>query len=200
MRLEREGLVVIVPRRWTQVRTVEPQEFKATLALRFGIETIVVCELARRKPHQTDLSDLKRICGEMNSIASREAELSDTEKTTFVDLDVQFHTQMAILAGYGPAVDFLRNAGNITCLFSNQLKRMQIISDPDTKFLNDIVKEHSAILLAIESRDPLEARKSLHKHLCSAGRRWQTSVESASMSYLEDDVPSYFKDFPTMIL
>jgi DNA-binding GntR family transcriptional regulator len=179
-RLAGEGLVEILPRVGTQVRLVSPDDAVHIMGLRYAMETVVVCHLAEAYT-PLDFRKAEETINVMKGYAKVNQPLTLEEKTHFIQADIDFHTELAKLAGYGPAVDPLRT-------FSGQFLLAALLSIQDPEARRAVSVEHQAILKAIRSRKATNARKAMHHHLYATLDRWSPYAAE----YLRKVVPSYF--------
>lgn len=83
-RLEQEGLVVTTPYKVTQVAEVGPRRIQEITALRAVVEPLAVRQALPRL-RENELSELKRLLGEMRSAGAR------GERDNLIELHLAFH-------------------------------------------------------------------------------------------------------------
>jgi DNA-binding GntR family transcriptional regulator len=173
--LEEEGLIERVSRSTTRVRETKAEEIKEILALRYVIESLVGCELARK-----DDEDRERMLGELLGLLGDAAKCKEIAKVAatnrepekekeailkFVSLDTEFHCRMAELVGFSQAANFLRSVRHKVLVY---LKR----SIPNVGKMESILTEHERIVEAIRSKKPGDVKKKIHNHLVHITHRW----------------------------
>lgn len=150
-KLLQEGLVESGSRRQLYVRGFAPAERDEVIMLREALERAAV-KAACKTIELSEIDELRLILIRQG----RAADQDDVE--TFIDLDEQFHLGIA----RGGRLPILQK-------FLSQLRAyirmMGLRVATQQGRMNDVLKEHEAILQALEARDEQAALKSLDRHL-----------------------------------
>lgn len=156
MRLVGEGLIEQIPQKGLRVRKViGDDEIAKFLEYRFLIEGFVTAKLAQQQPHEEqDMYVLKNILREMGWAAQK------GDRAKFLQLDTEFHSKIAELAGYKRAAEDLRYLRIQTMIIS--LKAFEYDKEQVT---DGVIGEHTAILDAIQNGNTEKAREAVKEHL-----------------------------------
>lgn len=156
-----EGLVEVLPRRGTLVRSLTSQQMEEILVVREILETKVV-EILADMAGGGRLDRARRVNAQMRNISRSRTTRSNVLQ--FTDLDLTFHCALASAAGFEETIaQFLSMLRN----------RFRLIAKPRGLGSSQItVTEHDAILNAIEKGRVVNARAALKTHLSNARERW----------------------------
>ena len=152
-RLEREGLVFILPQRGTFVAPLNQQAIRSAYFTRLALEKVVATEAARLRTER----DIARLQG---AIGEQEAVLNSSEREDFFNLNTDFHRQLieiSDLVGIGPALDGARNHLNRV--------RLAHLDYAGPYPLPPIIEEHRRIVAAIAAGDVATAESEMHLHI-----------------------------------
>lgn len=170
-KLETEGLVQIFPQSKTIVTRIDPGKIAEALFLRRAIEIQVVRVLAESITKET-LSRLKTIVSLQETVAEQDEEIG-----TFQDLDESFHQTMIAATGFPNLHQLIRSK-------SGHLNRLRRLDMWDAKKLRRVIKDHKAILGALEARDAEAAAQEIRRHL---------GQTIGQLDRLQSKHPDYFK-------
>ena len=151
MLLEEEGLVDIYPQSGTRVSYINVQSAREAHFLRMSVEI----EIARRlctTATALNIIDLRTL------IQKQKLFLQESDLLAFVDMDNAFHRRMYEMAG----VMGLWHIVQVRCADVNRLRQLHV---PIKGKAEMIVKDHIAIVDAIEANNPDAAEDAIRWHL-----------------------------------
>jgi len=150
-RLEKEGFVSIIPRRGTMISNITAQEVKEILKIRELLEPLA----AKDSMIKISISGLKEIKNDFILLLSKPE--NKENKMHFFALDEKFHKLLYENCGNKKLIDILHDFEDHTNWFINLfLKNYSIKAS---------IKEHLAIIEAIESKNENQVADNLLKHL-----------------------------------
>lgn len=147
LRLEAEGLVRRVPHRGVITPALRQENIEALMEVREVIEVWSVQKAIRTAMTTTGLWDL---------IEQQESTINDP--TTFIRLDIEFHSRI-VKHGNNEVFTNLYQAHRYKQL------RLGIKAIGHEGRINEVIREHSAIIEAIDSKDVSAAEESVLYHL-----------------------------------
>lgn len=150
-RLAAEGLVDVVPQAGTFVARFSMSEIREGAFLREAIELSAI-EMIAPAMTEDQLVQLRR------NIRVQEALVDDADFAGFHKLDAEMHAILLSFTGYRK----LGQVAESAWLHVNRA-RQQVLPVPGRVAAS--LKEHQAILAALEARDPDRAREELRWHL-----------------------------------
>lgn len=151
IRLGTEGLVDIFPQHATVVSKIDLMAAHQQHFLRRSLELEIVHGLAQQ-PDATLIETLRRLITRQKSL------LAAREYTEFSAADQQFHRTMYSAAQVPDLWALVRgHSGHI-----DRLRRLHL---PVNNKGNAVVRDHAALVDAIEAGDPAEAQACLRRHL-----------------------------------
>jgi GntR family transcriptional regulator, rspAB operon transcriptional repressor len=154
--LRQEDLVEAGPRRQLVVRGISGQRRREVFIVREALERLAVTEASR-------VMSLDDIDG-LRLVLMRQKRAADAEEgADFIDLDEQFHLKIAEGAQLPIVVKFL---GQIRAFV--RLMGIEAVGHPGR--MKRVLKEHEAILDAIEARNAESALEALTGHLATTER------------------------------
>jgi DNA-binding GntR family transcriptional regulator len=169
MRLHEEGLVEVFPQHATVVTPIDLGRARQAQFLRRSVELELVRTLAERAD-QDLIEKLRSLIRQQTAFA----ELREHE--AFNNADLSFHWTMYDAAGIGDLWYLVRRQ-------AAHIDRLRRLNLPVEGKMRAIIKEHTAIVDAIESGQPNSAREALRDHLSH-------SLEFADK--LKAQYPKYF--------
>lgn len=188
--LSNEGLILWKGIAGAEVQVINGSALFDALVLRYGIETQVAQRLGRLH-HPRKLSALREELRAMEAFIAKVkpgAKLPsgitsewDKNRWEWYELDKHFHLKMAELSGIRRAEVYIANLLDTFLLYASQNPGMP----------GDVLKEHEAIVEAIEKFDPSEPAES-HKrirgaikaHMIGTAGRWAIDI-TASVKELD---------------
>jgi DNA-binding GntR family transcriptional regulator len=176
-KLQASGLVELQPHRGALVRGLSAREIRDAYEVRAELEGLAA-ELAALHPHQTDIDALREAQREFRaaladavSARKRGDPPSEEVSTRWGQANDLFHQTIQHAAGNTVLADTL---AHLHRSFPRDLSRT--VLRESTTLLQENVREHEAILDAIDRRDAAAARELMLKHVRRAGslvtRRW----------------------------
>lgn len=171
MRLEEIGLVDVFPQSGTIVSLIDVSKAKQAQFLRRSIELEAVHTLAS-SPDEGVVSSLQAV------IAEQKARAKAGDLKRFNESDLTFHRILFDAAGIPDLWALVRR-------HSGHIDRIRRLHLPVKGKTAQIVRDHTAILHAIEAADPKLAQRKLREHL------------SQSLAYTKElrmRFPAYFKE------
>lgn len=153
--LLKDGLVVTVPRKGLQVKTITPIEKEQIQMLRTTIETTVVKKVAEVIT-EADIQQMK-------IIYNKQLEARDNNNTLrFLELDHTFHAVPFKVLQYELGQQLLGNLKDMTHLIG--LKALKKYGRMD-----EVLTEHEAIIERLEAKDGEGAAEQMRKHIARTG-------------------------------
>lgn len=137
----------------------EKHDIENLLEVRIALEGIAAANVARDGT-EADFAKLATILGKMKTAVK--------DKKQFAALDLEFHVTLAKASGNSLLFDLI------------SMIRNQLVTALDKLLLPQVrpltYKEHSAIVEAIQQRDPDRAREAMHTHLQSSLARHRATM------------------------
>lgn len=154
MRLGEEGLVDIYPQHATVVSRIDTSAALQAHFLRRSLELEIVRELAGGDP-----TTLPRLVAALREQIARQVRaLAAQDYAAFTLADREFHREMYDAAGMGDLFQLIRQR-------SGHVDRLRRLNLPAKGKAQAVVRDHKAIVDAIEARQPEAAQAALRKHL-----------------------------------
>ncbi len=158
LRLEREGIVVILPRRGTFVRKLTRQDIIEFYQLREVLEGLSA-RLACEKATEQDVQELRNQC----EILKAGIETEDAK--VCLTADIEFHEKVVAIAG-NSHLDNIMHTHVLTNLFA-VTGRGEVYVENGRKAL----KQHQRVIDAIEIKDCNSAESAMREQICD-GVAW----------------------------
>ncbi|MBQ4564218.1 MAG: GntR family transcriptional regulator [Lachnospiraceae bacterium] len=149
--LELEGLVKMVPRKGAEVAQISEKHLRDVLEVRSALEELAGT-LACERMNAEQLYELKRVNRQFMQVIDSE------NITAIADADENFHLVIYNATGnerLSQMVNGLRE----------QMYRYRLEHIKDRSKREELVKEHEAIIRALEERDPVQARDAIRSHI-----------------------------------
>jgi DNA-binding GntR family transcriptional regulator len=156
--LEREGLVIMYPRRGAVVARLSREDLEEVYSLRRVLERLAVQE-AIRKANDQHLAAMQSVVDEM----ARFVEQGVTEQQA-AELDTRFHQTLVEAAQHKR---LLRSWMELR----SQIHLLLLSRTVDKDFREHLVKSHAGILSTIRDRDEARALEFVEDHLKGAYER-----------------------------
>ena len=169
IRLEMEGLVVVIPRSGTFVSGPGPEEIADSFDVRRALEVYAI-ELVVQRATDAEIEELRKIVQELDDLAA--AEDRDAIYPRYLELDHQFHDRLVTLAGNRRLCQ-AHDRENVHA----QMARIRYRSSE--RELNTAQEEHQRIMAALDGRDVAAARAVMDEHLRRAKRSILADMEAA---------------------
>lgn len=173
-KLQASGLVELRPHRGAFVRGLSPREIRGAYEVRAELEGLAA-ELAAKQISQQQLEQLHDALRQFREALARMVELrrepagttspTDDETARWGAANDQFHQTIQAAAGNDVLVATLTHLHRS---FPRDLTRVAF--SESTTLLAENVREHEALLDAIERRDAASARALMVDHVLHAGR------------------------------
>ncbi len=171
IRLQKEGLVDVVPRHGMRVLPVSPTDMKEIYEILSALESTAAELLAKRQPSDAELAPLERASRDM----SRALRADDLE--AWADADERFHRQLIELAGNRLLVQTVLNFWDR----AQRVRRLTLRLRP--KPVNS-TKEHLALVERIRAGDPRGAHEVNRAHRERASRELLAILERYRLQHL----------------
>ena len=155
-RLEQEGLVVRRDKGGYQVRPLSSREVEETTGVRAALESYAV-ELACQAMTPERLEGLKQ------NVADFARALAEGHRQRLVELNTQFHQQIYQMAGSRLLLRMINELAEALHRF-----RLALLADPESAARS--LRDHRAMLAALEEGDPQAAARICREHLLAGGR------------------------------
>lgn len=151
LRLSEEGLVDVFPQHATLVSRIDIAAARQAHFLRRSIELELVHQLALDAP--------ARLVEQMKATIAQQAALATAQRySDFVGADRAFHRLMYEAGG---VPDLWELVGRV----SGHVDRLRRLHLPTAGKTEAILRDHRAIVRAIDAKDPAAAQAALRKHL-----------------------------------
>ncbi|MEH7121007.1 GntR family transcriptional regulator [Neobacillus vireti] len=163
--LEREGLVEIIPRVGTCVTKPTEQELKELFTLKEVLEGLAAGLFAEKG----DAAEIQKV---QQSVADMEEAIRTSDNKLYVQANSIFHD--TILEGANNSkLSYMLN------LLLNQIpyNRYVFITIGDPVRREQSLREHQAILAAIENGNRMEAEKTMREHVKASGEELRRDIE-----------------------
>lgn len=168
-RLVYEGFVQLVPKRGAFVIQPTINEIKQAFDVRINLE-VMSARLASKKIIESDLEHLQELINEEREIF----QMKDLDRYYLVNDD--FHFTVAQSTGNKILLQYIKDIISRTNVYL-------ILFDPFyQREINPSMDEHLLIVEALRKRDPVEAGKSMERHLAS-------SLAGMNLEEFESKVP-----------
>ena len=165
IRLQRDGLVAIVPYRGARVATLSPDDVRQVCELRRWIETAIARRLAAERP--PDL--LKQLA---KNIESARRALARGDHAVYVKAVRQFSELLVSASRNKHADEVLQRVRNTTALIANASR-----TRPGREARS--IEEHVRIYEALAAGDPDAAERATDSHIASIEQDYLISLEDA---------------------
>jgi len=152
-KLEHEGLVVMIPRRGAHVAEITRQELNDVLEIRKSLDILAIRKAIQYMTTQ-DLAELKAA----EETFARLIEKKDADLTTLGEADEQFHDIIYRGTNNRRLIQILSN-------LREQMYRFRVEYLKDITARQTLIREHAAIINAIEKRDEEEAVRVIRLHI-----------------------------------
>lgn len=149
-RLQRDGLLQIVPFRGAFVTEVSSKDVDEISQVRERLESFAA-SLAARYITPWDLERLQTL---LNGLEPLDAHMP----REFFEADRAFHSVIIEASGH-------RRIRDIITTLSDQIQRLRYVSTADPERAAHAHAEHRAIAAALSARDPAEAERAMQVHL-----------------------------------
>jgi DNA-binding GntR family transcriptional regulator len=170
--LETEGLIEVLPQRGFRVRHISAPELVEFYELRGMLEAYVVRSLCQRLD--------ERHVGSLRHILARQ-QIAVADVTEFIGLDEEFHLSMARMAGLQRTARIVASLRGVLWLMGTR-----IVDDPLRRA--DVIREHEAVLAALERRDEQAAVEAITHHV-QATAQVALARDGAAAQVLVDGAP-----------
>ncbi|KUP91512.1 transcriptional regulator NanR [Tritonibacter horizontis] len=151
LRLAKERLVEIVPKSGTFVGRIPVSALIEALVARRALESVV----ARRAAEVATQSAVL----ELRALVERQREIVTPEDLPrFHQVDEDFHAMLAKMAGYNGIWELVRQ-------IKLQVDRYRHLTLPQEGRVGMVIKEHAAVVDAIERGDTVAAAEAMETHL-----------------------------------
>jgi DNA-binding GntR family transcriptional regulator len=171
IRLQKEGLVDVVPRHGMRVLPVSPTDMKEIYEILSALEGMAAELLAKRRPADAELAPLERASRDMaNALRADDLE-------AWADADERFHRQLIELAGNRLLVRSVLNFWDRV----HRVRRLTLRLRP--KPVNS-TREHMALVERIRAGDPHGAHAVNRAHRERASRELVAILERYRLQHL----------------
>jgi DNA-binding GntR family transcriptional regulator len=172
LRLVDEGLIEIASRSSIHVARIPAALLPDAIFVRSAVEHAIARAAARR----SRASSIMLLRG---SIELQRESLGRGDSNAFHEADEAFHAGLAVAAGRPHAWTMVQQV-------KTQLDRYRRLTLPEERRMERVVEEHTAIVDAIEARDPDGAGRAMDHHLDGL-RRSLASIRNHNPDYFAGD-------------
>ncbi len=156
MKLSREDMLEILPSRGFRMKKYSEQDIVELYQLRCALEGYCGEVLAVRYQGDNNMEEVENLRIYITEL--EEAAASGAEVSEILEIDLKFHKEIIMNVMNDRIKDIMFN--NIRCY--RDMARKSLTYDEGYR---ETLKEHRAILAAIESGDPSAARKAIIHHI-----------------------------------
>lgn len=149
--LSKEGLVEILPQRGTFVTKIDLEDVRQSTFIRESLEISVLGELIKKITPE-EIARLK------DNVAEQEKSHQRNDYIRFYELDEEFHRSLAEMSGHGKVWDIIKE-------IKVQMDRVRLLSLPIASRIAELIRQHDAIIQALEERNADKARETMVLHL-----------------------------------
>jgi DNA-binding GntR family transcriptional regulator len=171
IRLEKEGLVEVIPRHGMRVLPVSPNDMKEIYEILTALEGMAAELLAKRKPADAELAPLERASRDM----ARALRADDLE--AWAEADACFHRHLIELAGNRLLAEAVLHFWDR----AHRVRRLTLRLRPKPV---DSTKEHLALVERIRAGDPRGAHDVNRAHRERASRELLAILERYRLQHL----------------
>ncbi|MFA6022242.1 MAG: GntR family transcriptional regulator [Rhodospirillales bacterium] len=172
LKLEEDGLIVVVPRSRTVVSMIDVRHAMEAQFLRLSVEVEVVRTIAARKDAEAHFAELAALLKHQEIFAGHGA------FAEFAASDNEFHLRLYRLAG----VERLWALVNARRSHIDRLRHLDL---PSRGKLETVLRDHAAILAALGDGNAAKAEAAIRSHLAGTLGRAQ---------HLKAKFPEYFDE------
>jgi DNA-binding GntR family transcriptional regulator len=172
LKLEADGLVVVVPRSRTVVSAIDLRHAVEAQFLRLSVEIEVARTIAGYDDASADLADIARLLTHQEIFATHGA------LAEFAASDDEFHVRLCALAGVG-GLWSLVNARR------SHIDRLRHLDLPSRGKLEKVLRDHRRIIDALQAGDAAEAEAAVRAHL---------SGTLGNAERLKAEFPEFFRE------
>jgi DNA-binding GntR family transcriptional regulator len=163
VRLAQEHLVERLPNRGARVRRISEKEAVELLEARSALECLAA-EHAARNATPDDVAALRAILADMAAgIAG--------DLLAYGETNARLHHEIVRIADHATAARLLDGLRSRNTFF--QLRSVMVPNDPRVR-----LREHHAIVDAIEAHDPAAAAEAMRRHLSDVAARMRARLEA----------------------
>ena len=151
IRLEREGLIEIVPRKGMRVVPISTADMREIYEVITALEARAAERLAERKPSKDDLAPM------IEALETMEASLAEGDLDAWAEADERFHRALLVLSGN-------RRLMQMALTVFDQIHRARMVTlrmRPLPRRSND---DHKALIKAVLAGDAKRAYAIHHEH------------------------------------
>lgn len=161
--LEQEGLAVTVPRKGAEVARMTLKDMEDVLEIREALDELAV-RLAIEKIAPEQLERLREVKNdfERNTMSGSVKKIAES--------DVKFHDIIYEAADNPKLVNLLSN-------FREQAYRYRVEYLKDADSYPVLIREHEAIVAAIETKDSKKATRAMHEHVANQALAVKAVIE-----------------------
>jgi DNA-binding GntR family transcriptional regulator len=171
VRLEKEGLVEVIPRHGMRVLPISTDDMREILEVLTGLEAAAAAAVAQRGLSSTQLESLESACRAMEKAVERD------DRETWADADQRFHGLLVELSGN-------RRLSAMVNTFREQSHRVRLITLKLRFNFEESTADHRRLVEAIKLRDA-EAARNLHfAHRTRAAERTLDLLDRHGLKHL----------------
>jgi DNA-binding GntR family transcriptional regulator len=171
--LERQGYVVKKPRRGTFVTDLNPQSVVEIYSLRILLEGYAAAIVAAKRPADT-VERLRALVGDM------EEAMRNSNLVGFSEADLEFHSLLCHSTGHVHLV-------SLTQCLRPEMGFHIVLSRYSLSEIENLIRQHSRLLDAIEAGQSAEARLVVQEHIRWGGSLFLQKFFGADELALADD-------------
>ncbi len=172
--LERQGYLVKKPRRGTFVTELTPQSVVEIYSLRILLEGYAAAIVAENCPSDT-LNQMRVLVSDM------EEAMRSSDLVRFSEADLEFHSTLCHCTGHSHLV-------SLTQCLRPEMGFHIVLSRYSLSQIEDLIRQHSLLLDAIEAGKSSEAKRVVQEHIRWGGSLFlQKFFSQAELTLAEED-------------
>lgn len=150
-KLELEGLVLMIPRKWAEVAEITEKSLRDVLEVRRALEELSV-QLACEKITKEEIRELERVAKEFQQV------VKSSDITEIAEVDVRFHDIIYTATDNQKLIQLLNN-------LREQMYRYRVEYLKRDGVFPQLIAEHEAIIRHIENNEKEKATEVMCRHI-----------------------------------
>jgi GntR family transcriptional regulator, gluconate operon transcriptional repressor len=172
------GLISQQPKRGTYVETFSREQKNEAIAIRLHLEMISIRRLADIY-NKSSIEGKNQIITEITKpLEGMSQAVEQSNIPSFFESDLEFHCQIAVLAGCERVAKMIRPQYLTTFLCTRkEFLTVETAEEMLTSMKDSIIGEHTLIWKHIQNNEPEKAIDVLREHLHQAENKWKIAAE-----------------------
>jgi len=175
VRLDQEGLVTLLPQRGTMISQIDLTRVDQERFLRLSVEEEVM-KLFMACHTPSDITLLHELLRQQQELCDQK----DTDLRRFLWLDEEFHQLFYTVTDKLFCLQALQNV-------SGHYRRLRLLTCDERNTLREVLREHNALLTALQARDTEQMCNIFHFHLRRLDREERLIVKKYPYLFKSDN-------------